>query len=435
MATTNRTNINISTINVFNDINNIQGNVSINNSIKIPRSALNTVSTTDNANAGILMKDINSNNSGNFYRLNVNSLPYSTPVLYFNGNPVIDSSNLLSELETILQFYPLETSNLIVTGGYINFFNGSTPNTNQGSNGVGLRYSSNNTVQFKNYNTDWVDLADVSSYNEFRELTDVDVYTNPLQNNQYITYNSTSNLFVNSNLAIFDDKNPTLAGNLIAGNHSIVFSNTTSNIIYNDNVRNNRIITFTNNSQTTNFANYLDINNGGTGETITDPILKCMGNDADVGLDITTKGAGDIRLNASTSNIYTNSDSIIVGGYVRNSIYRTSSKVGGYLPNTSWNLPIVSDTILFDFYNSNIAGTYWANVSAGIDGQKLNLIYNNLGSNAITILANFGSNGVIVGTGFSNGLVFNTSGQSTSMVYLGYGINAWQVLNTGAIVF
>ena len=433
MTTTNQKNFNISTINVLRSVNDALGNVTINNTIKIPYSALNTFSSQDNANACILMKDVNSNGAGTFYPLKVNSLEYSpTPYLYFNNNVIIDESNLLSELENILINYPLDTSNIIITGGYINFFNGTIPNTNQGPTGVGLRYSSNNTVQFKNYNTDWIDLVDITKHDQFSELIDVDVYSNPLLNNQYITYNATSNLFVNSNLAIINDSNPTLANDLIASNHSIVFSTNTSNIIFDNTTVRNPYISLVNNTTTTGIGNYLELNNAATG---TNPAIICKGSDTDISLDITTKGAGDINLNASFSNIYTNSDILVIGGFVKNSIYRTSTKVGGYLPSTTWNIPINTDNILFDFVNSSQTGTYWANVSAGIDGQKLNLIFNNKSSNTIALLADFGTNGLIVGTGYSNGLIFETTGQSTSLIYLADGIDAWQVLNTGSGVF
>jgi hypothetical protein len=430
--TSNQTNINVSTINVLKDVNNVLSNVTINNTIKIPYSALNTFSSQDNSNACILMKDVNSNGAGNFYPLKVNSLEYTIPYLYFNNNVLIDESNLLSELENILINYPLDTSNIIITGGYINFFNGTIPNTNQGPTGVGLRYSSNNTVQFKNYNTDWIDLVDIVNHDQFSELIDVDVYSNPLQNNQYITYNATSNLFVNSNLAIINDLNPTLANDLIASNHSIVFSTNTSNIIFDNTTVRNPYISLVNNTTTTGITNYLELNNAATGNN---PSIICKGSDTDISLDITTKGSGDINLNASYSNIYTNSDILVISGYVKNSIYRTSTKVGGYLPSTTWNIPINTDNIVFDFVNSSQTGTYWANVSAGIDGQKLNLIFNNKSSNTIAVLADFGTNGLIVGTGYSNGLIFETTGQSTSLIYLGDGIDAWQVLNTGSSVF
>ena len=218
MSTLNQTNLNILTINALTS-NDPLGYITINNSIKIPKSADRTNNPTDNINASIYLKDINSNNSGSFYKINVNSNSTGEPLLYFNGNPLLYAGNLLSELENILTYHPLELSNIIVDGGYINFTNGTIPNTNQGSTGVGLRYSSNNTVQFKNYNTGWIDLVDITTHDQFSELVDVDVHTNPLLNNQYITYNATSNLYVNSNLAIVNDINPTLGGDLNAGNY------------------------------------------------------------------------------------------------------------------------------------------------------------------------------------------------------------------------
>jgi hypothetical protein len=63
------------------------------------------------------------------------------------------------------------------------------------------------------------------------------------------------------------------------------------------------------------------------------------------------------------------------------------------------------------------------------------MIYNNQSSNVINVLANFGNNGLIVGTGYTTGLDFTTLGQSVSMVYIGDGIDAWHVLNTGTGVF
>ena len=441
MSTTNKKNFNISKINGLSDSNDILKSVNINNSIKIPQSALTTNNKSDNSNAGILFKDINSNGSGNFYNLNVNSLDTVVPSLYFNSNLVIDSNNLLSELETILINYPLETSNIIVEGGYINFYNGSNVNTNQGPNGVGLRYSSNNTVQFKNYDTGWIDLADITTHDQFSELVDVDVHTNPLINNQYITYNATSNLFVNSNLAIVNDINPILGGNLKIGSKLLQFGSNSSRLVYNsagtiENIVDNNLIALKNNTTFTGISNYLEINNA---DLNNDPsiIAKSTSNiDTNVGISITTTGTGDINLNAQQGNIYTNTDSLVISGFITSSIYRTSTKVGGYQPNTSFTIPITSDTILFDFASSSNAGTYWANVGAGIyDGQKMNIVYNNKSSNTISVLANFGSNGLITGTGMATGLVFTNIGQSSTLVYLGEDIDAWQILNTGSGVF
>lgn len=428
----NFSNFNIATINNNYQSLDTLSNITINNTIKITKSAFQTNSTSDNTDAAILLKDVNSSGQGVFYPLKVDSSEYSTPYLYFNSNIIIDSSNLLNELETILSTYPLETSNVVVKGGYINFWNGSIPNSNIGSEGVGLRYSSNNTVQFKNYNTDWIDLEDITTHDEFRELIDVDVYSNPLQNNQYIIYNATSNLFVNANLAIINDINPTLGGNLNIGNNSLFFGSNVINLYYSNGTIINSLLQLKNNTSLTGISNNLQIENANDGYN---PAITSLGISDDIGLEINTKGAGDIILNATHGNIYNNADSLIISGFVQNSIFRTSNKPGGYLPNTTWNIPLTNDNILFDFASNISSGTYWANVSAGIDGQKLNLIFNNKSSNAISVLADFGTYGLIVGTGYSNGFIFETTGQSTSLIYLGYGINAWQVLNTGAGLF
>ena len=144
-------------------------------------------------------------------------------------------------------------------------------------------------------------------------------------------------------------------------------------------------------------------------------------------MNINTSGSGNIVLNSLNGSVYTNSDSLIISGFVKNSIYRTSSKDGGYSPSTPWNIPLTNDTILFDFQNTSIAGTYWANIGVGVDGQKLNIIYNNKSSNIISVLANF--NGMLLGSVSSNGIVLNTTGQNSTLVYLGDDIDSWQLLN------
>lgn len=433
MSEFNQDTFNILNINALTgSLNNPYSNITINNSVKIPSGV------PTNSNAGLYLKDINSSTviPGDYYKLNVNSLITTVPSLYFNNDLIISDANLLSELETILEYQPLETSNIIVKGGYINFFNGSNSviNQNQGSNGVGIRYDSNGTVQFKNYNTGWIDLADITTHDEFRELNDVDVYTNPLLNNQYITYNASSNLFVNSNLAIFNDKTPTLGGNLAIGSYLLQFGSNTGQLVYTSgSVVNNELLVLRNDTITTNDCNYIEIaNNDGTGA----PSITAKGSlIGDVGLDLYATGNADISLVSQLGNVNINADLLAVSGYMKNSIFRTSTKPGGYNPGVSYNIPINNDTILFDFSNTAIAGTYWANVSAGLDGQKLNMIYNKKTSNVITVLANFGTNGLIVGSGYTTGLSMDTLGQSVSMVYIADGIDAWHVLNTGSAVF
>lgn len=439
--TTNITNYNLLTINSLTSKTDPLSNITVNNSIKIPKSENNTNNKSGNSNAGIYIKDINSSGVGDFYRLHVNSNLTVThlPSLYFNNNELIDYGNLLSNLEDILQYYTLETSNIIVQGGYINFYNGSIPNSNQGSTGVGLRYSSNNTVQFRNYDTDWIDLVDITKHDQFSELIDVDVHTNPLLNNQYITYNSSNSKFVNTNLAIINDKKPTLGGNLNVGDKLLQFSTTTSRLVYNSNsdegVVDNTLLSLKNTTDTSNVYNYLEISNSDH-DYNTSIIAKSTIGGNDVGITIQTLGTGNIELNASNGDVYTNSDSLIIGGYVKNSLYRTSSKIDPlYLPYTPFTVPLTNDTILFDFGTSSQAGTYWANIGEGTDGQKLNLVFNNKSLNAISVIADFTSNGIILGTGYGKGLIFDTIGQSSTLIYLGEGINSWQLLNTGSAVF
>jgi len=439
--TTNITNYNLLTINSLTSKTDPLSNITVNNSIKIPKSENNTNNKNGNSNAGIYIKDINSSGVGDFYRLHVNSNLSVTPSIYFNNNELIDYGNLLNNLEDILQYYPLETSNIIVQGGYINFYNGSIPNSNQGSTGVGLRYSNNNTVQFKNYDTDWIDLVDITRHDQFSELIDVNVTdpTKPLLNNQYITYRSSDSKFVNTNLEIVHDTNPTLGGNLNVGDKLLQFSTAVSRLVYNSNsdegIIDNTLLALKNTTSTSNVYNYLEISNSDQ-DYNTAIIAKSTIGGNNVGITMQTLGTGNIELNASMGDVYTNSDSLVIGGYVKNSIYRTSSKIDPvYEPSTPFTVPLTNDTVLFDFGTSAQAGTYFANIGEGTDGQKLNLVFNNKSSNAISVIADFTSNGIILGTGYGKGLLFDTIGQSSTLIYLGEGINSWQLLNTGSAVF
>jgi hypothetical protein len=425
---------NIQKINGFQDndgISKTYSNVTINNSVIIPYTPPDCSNSSENSSAAIFLKDINSNGTGIFYPLNVDS-SLGLPELYFNNNIVITNANLLDEFETISNLYPIDFSNIVVNGGYVNFTNSIYPNSNVGPDGVGLRYSSNGLVQFKNYNTDWIDLSDITTHDEFKELVDVDVYTNPLQNNQYITYNATSNLFVNSNLAIINDLTPTLASNLNINGFNLQQNN--SNITSVIDQYNNKVLSLVSTTTYTNIGNYVEINNV---DSTLNPSINVKGIfDTDIGLDINTKGSGDITLNALNGSTVINSDNINISGYMVNSIYKTSTKVGGYNPNTTWNIPISSDTILFNFNNGSTAGTYYANVSVGVyDGQKLNLVFNNSGIQVINVLVDFGTQGLLCGTGLANGINFDTSGQSSMLIFLGDTINKWQILNTGSGIF
>ena len=454
------TSINVSKINTSSNINDPLSNITINNSIIISKSAESTNNSNDNRNAGLLLKDINSNGTGNFYRLHVNSATNDTPVLYFNNNEVIDTSNLIAELEDILQYQTLDTSNIMITGGYLNFANGTQPNTNQGETGVGIRYSSNNMVQFKNYDTDWIDLVDIIHHDEFKELKDVDVYTSPVLNNQYITYNSNNQKYVNSTLAIVNDPNPTLGGDLNIGDYLLRFSDEYNRFVYNSaGIIDNNLLVLKNNTSMTNDYSYIEIGNADiTGEVNPSITAKSTYN-LDVGININALNAGNIVLNATQGDVNVNANNLIisnnlvvnnslvvdsnisvknltVSGYSVSSIYRTSTKPGGYQPQTYWNVPLLTDTILFNFSNSSTSGSYYANVGAGVDGQKLNLVFNNSNvSNFIDVMIFFGQNKILVGSGGASSLNFNTSGQGSTLMFLGEDINCWQALNTGGALF
>jgi len=466
--TTNIINYNLSTLNNLSNINDVLSNITINNSIIIPKSAFKTKNTIDNRNAGLFLKDINSNGTGHFYRLHVDSSVNDSPVLYFNNNEIIDISNLLAELEAILQYQTLDTSNITVSGGYINFLNGSNPNTNQGETGVGLRYNSNNMIQFKNYGSDWIDLVDILQHDQFSELKDVDVYTNPLLNNQYITYNANNQKFVNSNLSIMNDLNPTLGGDLNIGDYLIRFADTSNRFVFNAfGIIDNNLLTLKNRTTMTNDYNYIEISNADITGDVNPSISALSTYNMDTGITINTLNAGNIELNAIQSNINANAinlnvsnnltvgndlivnndiningnvnvNNLNVGGYTTSSIYRSSNKPGGFEPNiiNTWDIPVNKETILFNFNDNATAGSYYSNISAGVDGQKIHLVFNNSNvSNLIDVSVFFGINKLLIGSGFADGLKFDTSGQSSSLMYLGEDINCWQALNTGATLF
>jgi hypothetical protein len=194
----------------------------------------------------------------------------------------------------------------------------------------------------------------------------------------------------------------------------------------------------------TNDCNYIELNNADITGNSNVAIIARSTYDMDVGIDIDVAGSGNINLNAAQSNVNVNATNLIVNGsmtvssiditgFTKSSIYRTSSNIG-YTPYTNWNIPITTDTILFNFSNSSTGGSYYANVGSGIDGQKLNLIFNHTATN-IDVSVNFGTDKLIIGSGKATGLTFDTSGQSSTLMYLGYGIDSWQALNTGATLF
>lgn len=401
--------------------NDLNPNIFINNSAYIPFTTQSIdASVSDHSNASIYLKDTVLSGNG---LLTWQQIKAADNDLYFSNSIVLTENNAADILANIYLYEPSNVSNIIVTGGYINFFNGN--NTTQGSNGVGIRYS-NEHVQFRNY-TDgqWYDITTLSTAN-LSNLNDVEI-TNVI-NNQYLKWNSSSNLWINSNLAIINDPIPSLGGNLTINNYQFLISNSGS-AIFND-IGDNKVLEIKDNTTGSGNSNYIIINNSITGN---EPSIEANGDDTDVSINIISKGDGNIILDSNGGNTYINSAILDISGIIKSSIYRSNYKSGGYSPSTSWNIPLSSDVLLFNFDNSNSAGTYWANVGVGIEGQKINFIMYNSGNVAIDVLVDFGTNGLGSGNGLASKMKFHNSGQGASLIYLGTPA-LWQILNTGAII-
>ena len=220
----------------------------------------------------------------------------------------------------------------------------------------------------------------------------------------------------------------------LSGSNNIV--STTSNLQFNNDgyglvdSRGNGILLTQGNTTTTNIYNCIQIQNQDTGG---DPIIETVGYDTNIDMHIRTKNEGILQLESPSSNIVITSTNLDISGYIKNSIYRISSN-SSYVPTTNWNIPFSSDTIVYDFVQSNTTGTYYSNITAGVDGQKLNIVFNNSGNKVISAVADFGSNNLLSGSGSATRLTFNMSGQSSMLVYLGSTINKWQIMNTGCSI-
>jgi len=94
-------------------------------------------------------------------------------------------------------------------------------------------------------------------------------------------------------------------------------------------------------------------------------------------------------------------------------------------------------TMLFKVTSSLSAGTYNVRLDDTFSlssGRKLNIIFDGGSLTDRIIKVNFGSDKLFAGSGAAQYLKFNSSGQSASLVYIGEGLNRWQILNTGAAV-
>jgi hypothetical protein len=398
-------------------------NITLNNSSKITFTSSNgTNSNSYHANAAIWLKDSVLSGAENSNLIIWQKIQAADNDLTFNNSIVITEYNAGDILSNVYLNEPSNVSNIIIHGNYtgnayINFING--PNRNQGPIGVGFRYNSNEEkVQFTNNGATWFNLTTYMGYLD--ELADVEI--NNLYNNQYLKWDQSSNLWINSNLSINDDSSPSLGGNLALNNYSLI-----SNGLTIFNTSGDKVIEFNDVGSTA--ANYLIFNNSNSGS---DPVITVEGSDSDIGIELNTKGDGNLIINTDSGNTYINSQFLEISGFQKGSIYRTSSNTS-YTPASNWSIPISSDFIMFDFYTGNTVGTYWANIGAGIEGQKLNLsFFNSNNSGGITVLSDFGNNGLSSGNGLATKIKMNKSGQGASLVYFGPPQNVWQIINTGA---
>lgn len=374
----------------------------------------------------------------------------TTNNLMLDEDTVITTGNIENELDNInltvntIDVNTLDTKNIDIGDtdtsvgiGYINFKNsnyGQAYNNSTRENGIGFRINEDGLMQMKNGSgtiLDWTNLTGVET-SFMTDLKDVTINLNTLQDNDILRYDGDFDDWVNSsNLTIREYLNLDTA-NLSVDTANINLSNgyikITDNYGIVDSIGSN-ILVFKGETSSLGDGNYFKMTNSASGADIT---LEADGVDNNISMDIKSKGTGDVTLNSDSGNVVVSSINIDILGYVKNSIYRITSN-SSYAAETNWNIPLGYDTLLYNFNGTHASGTYFSNITAGVDGQKLNLIYNNSGSNNIDLIVDFDSN-LITGSGNSGRLKFINTGQTANLVYLGQDIDKWQIVNTGCIV-
>lgn len=353
--------------------------------------------------------------------------------LFYNSYEVLHTNNIETSIvdkDVSMQYVDvkhLDIADTSVDTVYLNFQNdtyGSYSGTSY-ADGLGFRLSSGGNMQFKHNSGAWTTLGS-SGVTEIDGLSDVNL-TN-VSNGQILVYNSATQDFENnSHIALVGRLNLSAGNNMVSTTSNIQFNTDGYGLVDN---RGNGILLTQGNSTTIGEYNCIQIQNQASGG---DPIIETVGYDTNIDMHIRSKGEGLLQLESPSSNVVITSTNVDMSGYMKNSIYRSSSN-SSYAPTTNWNIPFSSDTILFDFVQADTTGTYYSNVTAGVDGQKLNIVFNNSGNKVISVVVDFGSANLLSGTGTATRLTFNTSGQSSMLVYLGDAIDKWQILNTGCSV-
>jgi hypothetical protein len=318
----------------------------------------------------------------------ITTLQSNNGALYYSNDRLISLNHLVADINDSYTNDPsavLTASNIEVLGydtnnGYINF------SSNQGSSGIGIRYNkSNESIEIKDGSTvlDWATIPDiVASTNYLIDLQDVNTTIQPLLNDQYLIYNSSSNIWINSNFVLLPIVN--LSSNICKFNDKFDIS----------------ILEI---SSVADAVNYIKITNAITG---LDPFISAVGEDSDIGLSINSKGFGDITLEASNGIIYLNgangvstSANLDINSTAEASTFSVKPSGSLIFNDTTGNSTIIQPPAIF---NSNIslvlpdtAGL--SNTVLYNDGGGI-LTWNAITGNSSTTEILFNNNGTIEGT-------------------------------------
>lgn len=451
---------NINNINNFNIGDNISldvvdniSNININNTFEISYTDdVKQINTPNNASVRILDR---TDSLFKTVYIQDNDL-YIVPKTVFNNTIETHSASKLireDELETIInsESDPFIFSNIIIDDpGSIRFTRQGHPSTNTDTE-IGFRQN-NGVIQFRNQSfTDWVSIAQASGAVSFYELISVDFSKSDAEVGDYIKLDNNKNL-INTRFNIVDDTTPQLGGNLDTNNNYITFNSNTGILDSN----NDNILIFLDSSSINN-DNYLTVrkDRNSHDEDIIELKADSITNN-NANFRISTKGSGDFEIDLTNTNNNAKGDIIIkanefnladidtfnmsTGKFITSvSVINISDTTAGL---TELEAKIINtNTATLVIENSNDTTDYYIYINKGINGQKLNIIYESTGINSkVLLLFKDGNENRFVGTGsgLANNLEFTTTGQSVYLQYLelyasGPNINRnrWQILNTG----
>ena len=141
-------------------------------------------------------------------------------------------------------------------------------------------------IYFTKIEGSWIDITSSTGVSNLNGLTDVTLTS--VADKQLLVYNSSTSKFENeTNITLPGTLD--LGGNLTVGSNYLKFNNSHGLV---DSVG-NEIINLKGNTTDKGDVNYIQIENAGSGG---EPKLKTYGSDSSIGLDIESKGEGDITL-------------------------------------------------------------------------------------------------------------------------------------------